>query len=406
MSRTWLSFAMPNLFESIFSDEMRRNPYPAYAQLRERSPVLHDPQSGLWLIFDYESVKRALNDQEAFSSRHGPDWLIFSDPPRHSKLRALVSQAFTPRVVTNLEPRIRELARELLNRTAQRTELDLAAEFSVPLPILVIGEMLGLPAADRPHFKRWTDVMVNMSYTVPGGAEAAKAAADFVATTAEMDRYLSELLEQRRRSPGKDLFTGLMSAEVDGERLTQAEILGFFQLLLLAGSETTTNLINNAIICFMEHPGQLARLRSAPGLLPSAIEEVLRYRSPLQWMYRKTRQDIELHGQVIPSGKLVLAMIGSANRDPRQFRDPNSFDITREPNPHIAFGHGLHFCLGAALARVESRVALSELLERWASFAPANAEPWEPRKGIHVHGPTRLPLRYEPSGEAVLRAAR
>jgi cytochrome P450 len=183
---------------------------------------------------------------------------------------------------------------------------------------------------------------------------------------------------------------------VDGERLTQAEILAFFQLLLLAGQETTTNLINNAILCFVEHPDQLARLRAVPDLLPSAIEEVLRFRSPLQWIGRKTTCQVELHGQVIPAGRLVLAMIGSANRDPRQFPAADRFNIGRGDNGHLAFGQGLHFCLGAPLARLEARIALADLLERLKDLRLASDEPWEPRKGLHVHGPARLPIQFVP----------
>jgi cytochrome P450 len=262
--------------------------------------------------------------------------------------------------------------------------------------MMVIAEMLGIPVADRQRFKRWNDVILNMSYTVPGGREAVEAYSAFVAVSAEMNAYLTDMLGQRRGAPKDDLLSRLVGAEVDGQRLTQQDILGFFQLLLLAGSETTTNLINNALLCFIDNPDQLARLRAAPELLPSTIEEVLRYRSPLQWMFRVTKHDVEMHGQVIPAGKLALAMIGAANRDPRQFTDADRFDITREPNPHIAFGHGLHFCLGAALARLESRIALSDLLERVKNFQLASAEPWEPRKGLHVHGPTRLPIRFQP----------
>jgi len=173
-----------------------------------------------------------------------------------------------------------------------------------------------------------------------------------------------------------------------------------FQLLLLAGSETTTNLINNAVLCLVENPDQLARLQAAPELLPSAIEEVLRYRSPLQWMYRLTRRDVAVHGQVIPAGKLVLPMLGAANRDPQQFRDADRFDIARQPNPHVAFGHGLHFCLGAPLARLEGRIALADLLVRLEGFRLASADPWEPRQGAHVLGPTRLPIRFEPGRRA------
>jgi cytochrome P450 len=172
----------------------------------------------------------------------------------------------------------------------------------------------------------------------------------------------------------------------------------------LAGTETTTNLINNAVLCLVANPDQLARLRAAPELLPAAIEEVLRYRSPVQAMFRATSGDVQMHGQVIPAGKLVLAMIGSANRDPRQFRDAGRFDITRDPNPHIAFGHGIHFCLGAALSRLEARIAVSDLLERVKGFALASDEPWEPRKAFHVHGPARLPIRFEPGRRTAARA--
>jgi len=215
--------------------------------------------------------------------------------------------------------------------------------------------------------------------------------------TAEMNDYLTAMIAERRLAPTDDLLTRLIEAEVDGERLTQEEILGFFQLLIVGGQETTTNLINNAILCFVEHPNELARLRAKPELLPSAIEEVLRYRSPVQWVMRTPRRDIELHGQTIPAGKLVLAVIGSANRDPNFFKDAERFDITRDPNPHIAFGHGIHACLGAALARMEARIALSDFLTRVASFELSGNEPWEPRKALHVHGPTRLAIRFTPT---------
>jgi cytochrome P450 len=257
-----------------------------------------------------------------------------------------------------------------------------------------------VPVSDGPQFGRWNDVILNMSYTVPGAAGAAEAVQEFRAVTCEMDAYLGDLLRAREKAPKDDLLTRLSRAEVDGEKLTQQEILGFFQLLLLAGQETTMNLINNAILCFVENPEQLERLRARPDLLPSAIEEVLRYRSPLQWMFRLTRREVQMHGQTIPAGKVVLAMMGSANRDPAQFPEAERFDITREPNAHVAFGHGLHFCLGAALARLEGRVALTQLLERLKNITLATSEPWEPRKGLHVLGPVRLPIRFD-AGNAV-----
>jgi cytochrome P450 len=211
-----------------------------------------------------------------------------------------------------------------------------------------------------------------------------------------MRAFLPHLFAQRRAEHRDDLLSRLVEAEVDGERLTQEEVLGFVQLLLVAGQETTVNLINNAFLCLVENLDQLARLRAAPGLLPSPIEEVLRYRSPVQWMPRATRRDVGIRGQMIPAGKLVLPAIGFANRDPKQFRDAGRFDITRDPNPHLAFGHGIHACLGAPLARLEARIALAHFLERVEGFKLASNEPWEPRKALHVHGPSRLPIRFTP----------
>ena len=386
----------------LFSEEMRRNPFAVYDQLRSSSPLLKvPPPFDAWMIFDYEGVKRALNDHETFSScvpapRH---WFIFFDPPQHTKLRALVSRAFTPRMVSNLEPRIRTLSCDLLDGTIERGEMDLAADYSVPLPMMVIAEMIGIPSADWLRFKQWSDVILKLSYARSGGAEATQAGVDFNAVTVEMNDYLSHMIAQRRAVPQDDLLTRLVEAEVDGERLTQEEILGFFQLLIVAGQETTTNLINNAVLCLIENPSQLTRLRLAPDLLSSAIEEVLRYRSPIQWMMRTPRREVEMHGQLIPAGALVLPMIGSANRDPKQFPDANNFDITRNPNPHIAFGHGIHSCIGAALSRMEARIALSNFLERVKDFELASDEPWEPRKALQVHGPSRLPIRFEPGGK-------
>lgn len=386
---------------NFLSAEVRRNPYPLYAQIRSVSPVLRDPGTGLWMIFDYEGVKRALSDPDAFSSSPAtansphPKWLIFDDPPRHTVLRALVMRAFTPGAIRNLEPRIHALSRDLLDRAMESGEMDLAAEFSVPLPMLVISEMIGIPSADWPRFKRWSDGILQLSYTLFDREKAAAASKEFFAVTAEMSVYVAELIAQRRAAQKDDLLTRLAEAEVAGERLSHEEIVAFVQLLLVAGNETTTNLINNAVLCLVENPDELARLRAQPDLLPAAIEEVLRYRSPIQWMYRATKREVAVHGELIPAGKLVLAMIGSANRDPRQFPDADRFDITREPNPHIAFSHGIHFCLGAPLARLEARIALTHLLERMKTFGLASREPWEPRSALNVHGPAHLPILFE-----------
>ena len=396
----------------LFSDEMRRNPYPAYEQMRNSSPVFHLPPFDLWMIFDFNSVRHTLMDHDAFSSDlslspgngNPGEWFIFFDPPRHTKLRALISKAFTPRVVANLEPRIRELSRQLLDQKMDCGAMDLVADFSVPLPMQVIAEMIGVPAADRPRYKRWSDVILKVANTFSKDDEAARTLKDYRTVTVEMRAFLSDWIGQRRASPQDDLLNGLIEAVVDGERLTEDEILGFVQLLLVAGQETTANLINNAVLCFIENPDQLARLQANPGLLPCAIEEVLRYRSPVQWMPRVTRRAVEMHAQVIPAGKLVFPMVGSANRDPQQFRDASRFDIARDPNPHIAFGHGIHACLGAPLSRLEARIALADFLERAKDFELASHEPWDPRKALHVHSPSRLPIRFTPSRRATIPA--
>jgi cytochrome P450 len=385
---------------NIFSDPMRRNPFPLYDQLRSTSPVMHEPRTGLWMIFDYDGVQRTLTDHQNFSSRLGPaQWMGFNDPPRHTKLRALVSRAFTPKSVVNLEPRIADLSRRLLDAVISNGAMDLAADYSIQLPMLVIAEMLGIASDDLGQFKRWNDVILDMSFTIGAPkTETVPVVKAFEEATGEMSEYLGRVLAQRRSQPRDDLLTRLSEADIDGQRLTHEEILGFFQLLLLAGQETSTNLINNAIVCLLENPDQLALLRQQMNLLPSAIEEVLRFRSPLQWMIRRTTCDTEMPmnggGVAIAAGKVVLAMIGSANRDPRYFPNANQFDMQRSPNPHIAFGHGVHFCLGAPLARLEARIALTDLLTRLHDLKRATDEPWEPRKALHVHGPTRLPVTF------------
>jgi cytochrome P450 len=392
----------------FLTDDIRRDPYPLYTQMRAASPLLCMPPTGPYLVFDYAGVKRVLDDHEAFSSSASPagmtdnplPWMIFQDPPRHTKLRALVSRAFTPRSIAALEPRIASISSELLDAVIARgtAEFDLVADYAAPLPMMVIAEMLGIPSSDRARFKRWSDAILGLSETISGGpAAGAKAGAQYRATTEEMEEYLIDVLREFRTAPKDNLLNRLALAEVDGERLTHREILGFFQLLLLAGSETTINLIANAILCLLEHPDQLARLRAEMDMLPSAIEEVLRYRSPLQAVFRGTRREVEMHGgQVIPARKLVLVMIGSANRDAAVFgADAERFDITRDASAHIGFGHGNHFCLGAALARMEARVAVSDLLARLRTFSRADDEPWPPNKAFHVLGPAQLALRFD-----------
>jgi cytochrome P450 len=379
---------------------LRRNPYPLYAVVRRTAPVLRTPRRGPWVFTDHEGVKRALTDHAAFSSDVSKagfgtlGWFIFSDPPRHTKLRGLVSRAFTPRSIAALEPRIRVLAHRLLDDGAARGELDLVSEFSVPLPLMVIAELLGVASWEWPRFRRWSDAIMGLVHALRPGPRAEAAFTAYRGAHVEMERFLAVEIAARQIEPRDDLLTRLVEAETDGERLSDAEVLSFFELLLLAGHETTTNLIDNAVLALLEHPSQLERLRAEPALLPSAIEEVLRYRSPVQAVFRATRETVELHGRRIPPNRLVLAMIGAANRDPRRFAEPHRFDIARDPNPHVAFGHGIHFCIGAPLARLEARVALPALLERLPELRRATRTAWEPRPMFHVHGPNRLTLRF------------
>ena len=397
------------MMESFFSESMRRNPFPFYEEHRNHIPVLYVEAQNVWMIFDYDRVKRVLEDCAAFSSvATSPgstgeplDWLIFKDPPRHAQLRALINRAFTPGVIASLEPRIRRISQQLLDANSERGEMDLALDYSTQLPLIVIAEMLGIPASDCPRFKRWSDAIVSLAETVMGSQEsAAEAVRGFAAATGEMNDYLSETLQDRRESPQDRLLSRLASVEIEGQRLTHSQLLGFFQLLLLAGSETTTNLINNAVICLLEEPQQLSLLRKHRDLIPAAVEETLRYRSPLQAVFRRTTCSVDLNGKRIPAGSLVLPFIGSANRDSRQFKDAHCFDLKRHPNPHLAFGHGVHFCLGAALSRLEAKIALTDILARMRDIEFDGDKTWEPRAAFHVHGPTRLPIRFSASRPA------
>lgn len=386
----------------LSSPDFRRNPFPIYQQLRAAAPVLHEPQTDSWLLFDYDSVKLALTDHERFSSdmtiagRGNPEWIIFMDPPRQMRLRGLISKAFTPRGVAELEPRIRRLSAQLLDDVVEAGAMDLVAQYATPLPMMVIAELIGIPPEEWARFRVWSDGILKLSHTLSAGAAATAAIMEYAAVKAELSFYVLSVIEQRRVNPQNDLITRLVQAEVDGEMLTESEIIGFVELLLVAGQETTSNLISNAMLCLSDHPDQYRQLASDSEGWPAAIEEVLRYRSPVQWLFRATRCPVEIHGQVIPSGKLVLPVIGSANRDPRVFVDAECFDGARTPNPHLGFGQGVHFCLGAALARLEARIALPDMAARLKGIELACEGPWIPRDALHVHGPASLPVRFAP----------
>ena len=380
----------------LFGDEMRRDPFPFYRRMRESQPVFEVPGRDLWMLFDHASVKRALTDVEAFSSAArtplgpAPDWMIFNDAPRHTRLRALVLKAFTPRAIAALEPRIREISLTLLKPAVAAGAFDLIGDYAGPLPAMVIAEILGIPGKDRARYLDWVDAISQLAHFLEGGSSLESARVAYGRAREEMHAYLLATLEARRRAPGPDLISGLARAEIDGEKLSDEEIFGFFQLLIFAGTETTVNLIGNAVICLDAHPSARAAVRADPQLVPRMLGEVLRYRPPAVFAFRETRCDVTIGGRVIPKGRMVLPVVASANRDPAVFRDPEAFDIGRDPNPHIAFGHGVHFCLGAALARLEARIALSHILELAPEIALAETGPWEPRPGLLVHGARRL----------------
>lgn len=377
------------------------DPFPHYEQMRAAAPVFQDGQSGSWHVFRYDDVQRVLSEHATFSSRMGGEnpsgsgqlfasSLITADPPRHRQLRSLVTQAFTPKAVDALAPRIAGLTDELLEGIAARGSGDLIKELAYPLPVIVISELMGIPAEDRERFKQWSDVIVSQNRTGPAsdGQDA---------TASEMIEYFLALIDQRRSRPGRDLISSLLSAEIDGQKLTVPELLGFCSLLLVAGNETTTNLIGNAVLCLSESPGSLERVLKEPALLPQTLEEVLRFRSPVQSMYRVTVAETILGDQRIPAGAPVVAWIGSANRDGQQFERPAEFDIDRNPNRHLAFGHGIHFCLGAPLARLEARIALEALPARLPGLSLAHEAQLERMESTIVYGLKALPVRWQPA---------
>lgn len=364
------------------------DPFAWYAIMRESAPVFLDPRRQSWSVFKYNDVQRVLSEHSVFSSQFiGSDQpldasIISMDPPRHRQLRSLVTLAFTPRTIARLEPRIVEITNELLDRVAPQGKMDVINDLSAPLPVTVIAELLGIPLADRESFKLWSDQLI--------GA----APSDGKDPQESMSDYFKWIVEQRREEPQDDLISALLAAQIDGKHLTEQELMGFCVLLLVAGNETTTHLIGNAIWCFNDYPQAWTELRADPALLPNAIEEVLRYRSPVKLMFRVTTRDTRIGDKDIPAGAGVAAWIGSADRDEEQFPNAATFDIHRSPNRHLAFGHGIHFCLGAPLARLESKVALSVMLDRFPTIYQDRDVELEPVGAFILHGLKSLPVEF------------
>lgn len=376
------------------------NPFPFYEMGRTMSPLfLENP--GIWLVFDYSDVTAILRDSERWVTAFVPDEsletppqpsMLGSNPPRHTRLRALVSQAFTPRMIEQLEPRIRVIAGELLDRVVPSGEADIVDALAYPLPVIVIAEILGVPPEDRDDFKRWSDEVIATLGAGLGGEPQ-----DISEETFEQMRdYFMRLAEERRANPRSDLISGLVAAEIDGQRLSDEDLLQMLILLLVAGNETTTNLISNAIIEFMNHPDQLQRVLDEPALLPTAIEEVLRFCSPVQATARRARRDVEVRGKTIKEGQTAVVWLAAANRDPEVFPNPTTFDVARTPNRHVSFGLGIHFCLGAPLARLEARIALETFLARAKNFHRTDNELLPRVPTFIMRGVRSLPIAFDP----------
>jgi cytochrome P450 len=316
--------------------------------------------------------------------------MLFRDPPDHTRLRGLVNKAFTPRVVERLRPRIETVVDGLLGARTDEGGMDLIRDLATPLPILVIAELLGIPVEDYKELKRWSDDLALML----DGSIAAQVAPRAVTSACEFVDYLRGVMGQRRARPQDDLLSELLAVQEKDDALTEDEILGTSVLLLGAGHETTTNLIGNGVLALLQNPGELARLRREPGCLANAVEECLRFDSPVQATSRVLPEDLEVGGRRIPKGEEIVLLLGAANRDPGVFPDPDRFDVGREQaRQHLSFGHGIHFCLGANLARAEAQVALAGLLRRFPTLSLAH-EALEWRPGFLFRGVERLPLRF------------
>ena len=354
------------------------NPYPWLAKMRQEAPVFYDKEQQAWIVFRYDDVERVVSEWKTFSSKSPQPLgredftqsLPQTDPPKHQSLRTLVQKVFTPHRVETMASRITELTQELLDQMKQHKQVDLIQAFSSPLPIIVIGEILGVSLEERSDFKRWSDGVLASDPT------AIKNMAD----------YFRQLLEKRQSHPGQDLISDLIAAYEEGEKLTGQEVVDFCILLLTAGNETTTNLITNTIWCLHEHPDENQRLRNDLSLLPSAIEEVLRYYSPITFLNRFTQVETQIGDQTIPQGQLVHPWLTSANRDELHFENADRFIIDREPNKHFAFGNGIHFCLGAPLTRLEAKIGLKALLSEFPNLRVDSKQPLKPLPNIRVHG--------------------
>jgi cytochrome P450 len=390
--------------------ENRNDPYPTYAFIRRHEPVHHAPD-GTWVLTRYDHSASILRDPRFSSSpatlgedfdwskespvrQVGSNLMMFLDPPDHTRLRGLVSQAFTPRRVEELRVRIRQLVEDLLDDVVARGDgrIDILADLAYPLPTVVICELLGVPLDDRERFKEWA---AGGSRLLDGYLDQATMQQAMLAGM-ELFRYMTDLVEDRRRHLGADLLSALITAEESGDRLTHAELLTTVTLLFVAGFETTMNLVGNGTLALLRNPAEMARLRDDPALVRPGVEELMRYDGPVHITARIATTDVEIGGEAIRAGEQVVVSLAAANRDPEQFPDPDRLDVSRSPNRHLALGGGPHFCLGAALARIEGQAAFGALLRRFPHLELATDEPTY-RDHFVIRGLTDLQVAYSTS---------
>ncbi len=376
-----------------FVPEVHANPYPLYRQLREEDPVHWSPLLEAWVLTRYDDVLEVLKHPRFSADRRqarnrfvqqamqmqqeaGPlgraNTMLSSDPPEHTRLRGLVSKAFTFKAVEALRPRIQEIVDDLLDRVQDNGRMDVIWDLGYPLPVIVIAEMLGVPPEQRDTFKRWSDDIVA---TLGGPLVAPEVLERGRKSSEEMAGYFQGVIAERRRAPKDDLLSGLIAAEERGEALSEEEVLATCILLLAAGNETTTNLIGNGTLALLRNPDQLALLREHPELVESAVEEFLRFDGPVQGTGRVAMSDVEIGGRTMEEGQLAFTMLAAADRDPAVFPNPDALDIARKENRHVAFGYGIHFCLGAPLARAEAQIAFATMLRRLPDLRLEVAEP-------------------------------
>ena len=385
------------------SPAFRANPYPFYDMLRAFAPIFYWQPWGMWFLTTHEDCHALLRDDRfghlPLSVAAAPpsqralwqmqtNWLLTMNPPDHTRLRGLVQKAFTPRAVAQLRATIQRLTDALIDRMAEKEQVDVIADLAYPLPVAVICEMLGVPLADQGRFHAWSAALVHSLDLTDEPAVYNRASV----AAAEMTAYFDALLAERRAQPQTDILSALVAAEEAGDRLTTEELFGTCALLLVAGHETTVNLIGNGTLALLRHPDQWQRLRDEPGLIASAVEELLRYDSPVQLTSRAALIDVTYKGQRFPRGTFVTFLLGAANHDPAVFADPARLDVGRANNRHLAFGGGIHYCLGAPLARLEGEIALGTLARRLPTLALAGGPPVY-RDNVALRGLEALPAK-------------